>query len=332
MTVLIITKSDDNECVPNVVQAVEKRGARAFRLDTDRFPTEVEVALSYERGPGPLRVGSDDQELDLRDVTAVWYRRTSFGKKIPETMDRQLRLASVREAGAVILGMIASLDAFHLDPVLTIRRAGHKPLQLKLARSLGLETPDTLISNSPGAVRRFAEKHPDGVVTKMMTSFAVFDDQGQEHVVFTTPVSDADLADLDGLRYCPMMFQERIPKTIELRTTIVGEQVFTASIDPRLEQHAGEDWRRAGSELVDQWREYSLPKEVESRLLGLMDALNLNYGAIDLIVTPDDRHVFLEINPAGEFFWLELNPGFPISGALAGVLLGRATRREHHWC
>lgn len=52
-------------------------------------------------------------------------------------------------------------------------------------------------------------------------------------------------------------------------------------------------------------------------------------ATIDVLVTPDGDHVFLEIDPAGEFFWLELNPGFAISEAFADLLLNRARRREH---
>lgn len=70
-----------------------------------------------------------------------------------------------------------------------------------------------------------------------------------------------------------------------------------------------------------------MPSEVEQRLMGLMDYLSLNYGAIDIIVTPDGRHIFLEVNPVGEFFWLERCPGLPISQAIADVLLGRGYRR-----
>ena len=59
-----------------------------------------------------------------------------------------------------------------------------------------------------------------------------------------------------------------------------------------------------------------------------MRRLGLLYGAIDLVETPDGRHVFLELNPSGEFFWLEQQPGLPISAALADILLGLAPRRE----
>ncbi|HEU4434710.1 MAG TPA: hypothetical protein VFR51_15100 [Pyrinomonadaceae bacterium] len=52
-----------------------------------------------------------------------------------------------------------------------------------------------------------------------------------------------------------------------------------------------------------------------------MDYFSLNYGAIDIILTPDGKHVFIELNPCGEFFWLERSPGLPISAAIADLLL-----------
>ena len=59
-----------------------------------------------------------------------------------------------------------------------------------------------------------------------------------------------------------------------------------------------------------------------------MDMYEVNYGAIDIIVTPDDDYYFLEINSAGEFFWLDrLLEDNPISEQIAKVLLGKANRR-----
>ncbi|PSB57762.1 MvdD family ATP-grasp ribosomal peptide maturase, partial [Chamaesiphon polymorphus CCALA 037] len=66
---------------------------------------------------------------------------------------------------------------------------------------------------------------------------------------------------------------------------------------------------------------YTLPADVEAKLLQFMEYFGLNYGAIDIIVTVDGRYVFLEVNPVGEFFWLELYAGLPISNAIADLLL-----------
>lgn len=324
MTVLIITKSDDNESVSFVLDAIRERGGQAFRFDTDRFPTEVKLVVQYNLGLEQLTLTTEHGELDLREVSAVWYRRINIGGRIPQTLDKQIWQASVLESRATIQGLIASLKAFHLDPVPVIRRAENKQLQLQVAREVGLDTPRTLITNNPEAVQMFAETCAGGIITKMMSSFAIYDDHGQEKVVFTNPVSPEDLKNLDGLRLCPMTFQEQLLKVLELRVTVVGNRVFTAAIDSQSSERARYDWRRNGLGLIDAWKPYELPQEVEEQLIRFMDWFGLNYGAIDMILTPDGRHVFLEVNPVGEFFWLERCPGLPISQAIADMLLSRS--------
>ncbi|AUX36458.1 MULTISPECIES: MvdD family ATP-grasp ribosomal peptide maturase [Sorangium] len=328
MTVLIITHSEDNECIARVAAAIERLGGRAFRFDTDAFPQGARLALAAGPGAGrsTLRTGAGGGELDLGDVTAVWYRRVAFGRGLPASMDPQLRSASVQEAKQTVEGLLSALRVPQVDPLPAVRFASNKQVQLDIAREVGLDTPRTLTTNDAEAARAFAATCPGGVVAKMLSSFAVYRG-GEEHVVFTNALRDEDLADMRGLSLCPMTFQERIPKARELRVTVVGERVFAASIDPEAAPGAEVDWRRQGLELIDAWRKDALPPDVETGVLRLMDQLGLNYGALDILRTPDGRHVFLEVNPVGEFFWLERSPGLPISEALAEVLLGKAPRR-----
>ena len=328
MTVLIITRSLDNPCVDLVMAAIERQGGRAFRFDTDRFPTDVRLIAQYLKSSEKLQLISSDAKLDLHDVTAIWHRRLEIGGRIPTNVDMQLRMASIDESSRTVKGMLESLKAFRMDPEPVIRRAEHKQLQLQVARELGMDIPRTLITNDADAVRAFAHGCEGGIVTKMLSSFAVYEN-GVEKVVFTNPVSREDLADLDGLKLCPMTFQEQLPKSLELRTTVVGDRVFTASIDSQVSRAAQYDWRKDGVALLKHWQRFELPRRLEQQLLRLMDYFDLNYGAIDFVLTPDGRYVFLEINPVGEFFWLEDSPGLPISSAIADVLLGRAFRREH---
>jgi len=319
VTVLIITHSQDNESIPLVIQAIEAQGNKAFRFDTDRFPTEMQLNVYYG-GTERVTLSVDDQTLDLNQVSAVWYRRIAIGSKIPDTMDKQLRQASLKESRVTIEGMIASIKGFHLDPLPNIRRAENKQLQLQIAREVGLDTPRTLTTNNPVAVKQFAQECQQGMITKMLSSFAIYDEQGREKVVFTNPISFEELDNLDGLRFCPMTFQEKIPKALELRTIIVGKRLLTAAVNSQVLDKARYDWRKQGIALLDAWESYTLPQDVEEKLLKLMAEFRLNYGALDIILTPDGRHVFLEVNPVGEFFWLERCPGLPISQAIAEVL------------
>ena len=328
MSILIITRSDDNESVTLVAEAIASKGGHTIRFDTDRYPTDIRLTACYgASGDERLTLTNDEGEFDLREVTAVWHRRINFGARIPSTLDSQFRHASLGEASAAAHGMLASIKAFRMDHVRHIRHAENKQLQLQVARELGLETPRTLTTNDPAAVRNFARNCEGGIVTKMLSSFAVYD-EARELVVFTNPVKPEDLEDLSGLSLCPATFQELLPKSLELRVTVVGNRVMSASLDSKLSARAAHDWRRDGLRMLQDWRPYELPLEIEDKILRLMDYFSLNYGAIDIILTPEGKHVFLELNPAGEFFWLEQTPGLPISQAIADLLLGHSPRRD----
>lgn len=230
-TILIITHSDDNESATLVARAVERKGGRSIRFDTDRYPTEIRLSAFYGRdNEERLTLTNDEGEFDLREVTAIWHRRINFGARLPQALDKQLRHASLTETRAAAQGLLASLEAFRMDAVRHIRHAENKQLQLQVAREVGLDIPRTLTTNDPAAVRAFAESCERGMVTKMLSSFAVYED-GRELVVFTNPVRPEDLADLSGLSLCPATFQEAVPKALELRATVVGQRIMTASID-----------------------------------------------------------------------------------------------------
>ena len=325
MSVLIITHSEDNESVTRVTEAIARKGGHTIRFDTDRYPTDVRLTSYYgASGDERLTLTNEEGEFDLRQVDSIWHRRVNLGARLPAGLDKQLRHASLGETGAAAHGMLASLKAFRMDHLHYIRRAENKQLQLQVARELGLDIPRTLTTNDPTAVRAFANTCEGGMVTKMLSSFAIYD-EGKELVVFTSPVKPEDLEDLSGLSLCPATFQELLPKSLEIRVTVVGQRVMSASIDSQASARATHDWRRDGLRMLEDWRHYQLPTEVEEKILRLLDYFSLNYSAIDIILTPEGKHVFLELNPCGEFFWLERFPGLPISDAIADVLLDHAT-------
>lgn len=327
MNVLIITHSEDNESITYVSRALQQRGANVIRLNTDRLPYYASLDITMQHGHTKLEFTDEHgQHHNLKEVSSVWYRRMR-SSHLPG-LEAKIKEVSSDETKAAVLGLLGILDkqAYILNPPHLIRYAEHKPMQLELAHSLGLEIPRTLITSSARAAKTFYEQCNGKVVTKMMTTFAIFE-EGLEKVVFTTPLSEAHLEQLDGLRYCPMIFQEMIPKALELRVTIVGNQVFSAAVNSQKSALAQFDWREDGDALLNDWEPYALPQTIQNKLLALMDSLGLDYGAADFILTPDGRYMFLELNPAGEFFWLEVQPGLAISGAIADVLVGKVGRR-----
>lgn len=115
-----------------------------------------------------------------------------------------------------------------------------------------------------------------------------------------------------------MIFQEYVEAVYDLRVTVVGERVFAAAIHSQETAYPVDfrmDMANARVEAVD------LPEEVSDELLALMARMGLVYGAIDLRLRPDGEYVFLEINPAGQFLFIEQETGQPIAAAIAEALL-----------
>ncbi len=317
--VLLVTHSGDSFTVDRVAEGVAARGARPLRVDTDLFPTEL--GLSIGGGPSgfDLALTANGETVTGDEVAAVWHRRV-WPPRLDDDLDETFREGCVRESRATLAAWLAGLEgARHVDPPFVVAAADDKPRQLRAARTAGLAVPRTLVTNDPARVRAFRRELSGEMVTKMLTPLSQ-SMQGRGFFVHTSLVRDEDLDDLDALCLCPMVFQERVAKRVELRAIFVAGALFTGAIDATRSAGAQVDWRLAKPGEVS-WQRGEVPDEVADKLRAMMRALGLTYGAVDLIVTPEGEHVFLEVNPAGEWGMIERDLGLPIGDAIAGALL-----------
>jgi glutathione synthase/RimK-type ligase-like ATP-grasp enzyme len=104
-----------------------------------------------------------------------------------------------------------------------------------------------------------------------------------------------------------------------VRVTVVGASVFTAAIHSQHDEATRDDCRRKGL-LNLPHRVHQLPDEEALRCCELVRRLGLQFGAIDLVYTPESRYVFLEINPNGQYGWVEERTGLSINRAIADAL------------
>jgi hypothetical protein len=104
---------------------------------------------------------------------------------------------------------------------------------------------------------------------------------------------------------------------------VVEDDVFAAAIRSAPEYRT--DYRPGiGSA---EFSAYELPDDVARALLELHRRLGLVYGASDFRVTPVGDHVFLEVNPAGEYLFASERTGQPVPQAIAAVL----QRHDAEW-
>ncbi len=323
--VLILTSDvGEDPCVVSVCSALRAAGSEPLVVATRKFPAGVPIAFEPHGESSVASIAG----VRAGDLRSVWIREME--PTMPDQLPPDQTTAGELQAVATLWSFLECLDVFQLDPPESLLSACHKPYQERLARRFGLDVPRSLVTNDPASLRSFARTCPGQIVCKLVESgsVGVRTKNGQKSFP-TTLVTEEELADPVGLEMSPMIFQEYLPKALELRITVVGPEVFVAAIAP------GDtvDWRTS-LELVRGFRPYTeLPTGVRRGLLALLDHLRLNFATADFVVTPDGRHVFLEINTISWFDHVERHAGLPISQAVAELLLGtlppRVVDRPH---
>lgn len=324
--VLIITHQNDNYSIETVTKQLEEQGAEVFRFDSDIFPSKISVSQFISDNEICSYVERDGKKHLLDEFESIWYRRFYLGHALDREIPEMYREPILEESKRTLLGILETTPVFKLDDYRNVRRTSDKHLQLQIARECGLRIPNTLVTNNADDLRKFNADNESGIISKMQTSFAIYD-EGVENVVFTNTMKPEHFENLEELQNSPMKFQEKIDKEVELRVTIVGDKIFPFSIDSQKLDGSKDDWRKEGVSLINDWLPCELPDDLNEKLLMLMDKLKLNYGAMDLILTPDGEYVFLEVNPVGEFFWLDRLSDGKISSAITNLLLGEGKRR-----
>jgi glutathione synthase/RimK-type ligase-like ATP-grasp enzyme len=194
--------------------------------------------------------------------------------------------------------------------------------QLAVAARLGLRIPRTLATNSPESLLEFYEESGGRLITKTVLPLRISLD-GEMKVPYTQTMRRQNAAKYRAVRYAPITIQEYVPKRLELRITVVGSRVFAAAIESQTGRATRDDWRREtdGNSCLSYYMPFSLPATIERQCVQLVRTLGLCFGAIDMILTPEGEYVFLEINPNGQWSWIQELTGLPIAEAIADLLV-----------
>lgn len=323
---LLVTSTREDDHVQRLLTVLDAQGADALVVDPSRFPVGMNLSVECQGETTRTLVGLDGRELDLARVSAVWWQRPRSAQASPRIAPEQREWAS-RQAQALLDGIWDSLDALWVPgPRRRAEAADSKVRQLAVAQRVGFKVPRTLVSHEPARVLAFYDACEGRVISKVLRDGRVTRD-GEKHLAYTHVVKRRDLHDLASVTCAPVVFQEQIPKRLELRVTVVGERVFSAAIDSQQSPFAREDFRRADHLVA--CTAHRLDREIEEKCVRLLQALELTFGAIDLILTPTGEHVFLEINANGQWAWVESRAKLPIAGALAELMLSAPARTSH---
>lgn len=307
--VLVATEADDLTA-DMVITELNRRDVPVARFNPAEIGAALTVSARFGSCPTPVagQLRTPSRTVDLAHVRSVYWRRPvwpAFGHLSPD--DARFAAAQVRYG---LGGTLYALDGpLWVNHPLRNAAADYKPAQLAVAQRLGLTVPPTLITNSPDEARSFIARH-DQVVFKTLRWTPCRRDG--------VPVTGwADLVTTDeideSVTMVPHLFQAVVDKVADLRVLVVGREVFVVRIESGML-----DWRRDYSALS--YRAMDLPDRVEKALLAYLDHFGLSSGSFDIAVDKNDDLWWLELNPNGQWGWLEESTGLAMSAAFADLL------------
>lgn len=259
------------------------------------------------------------------DFDVVWLRR--IGKmELPDWLHPDDRkFAAVDNAaffGFLWSPLGASVRWLHSPAV---RWNGESKIQqLRQASLVGFQIPDTLISNDPEAIRQFildrsADGH--GTIFKTFGSMTWIEKDGVREN-YTSGITADDLTDPDTIRAVPAIYQSRIEKQYEIRSTFFGGQEYSVRIDSQSSAVGRLDWR-AIDDLQGVLSPIELPAEIRGKCLEFMRAMALDMGCFDFIVDRSGNCIFVEVNQQGQFLWVEDDvPSMRVLGGFCEFVIG----------
>ncbi|GAA4090723.1 hypothetical protein [Mucilaginibacter panaciglaebae] len=281
-----------------------------------RINSEDVELIEFDINPaGKTKCYIENSEYNLSTVKSVLFKRTPT--RFNNISDNENKAYLNNEKKHFFEGLYLSIEnAKWVNPMFATHIAERKIYQLKVANQLGLNIPKSVITNQLSRALSFLKENPISIIKPISNGLQVLKDR--TYSIYTTEITHQAFIDLElaEIFSTPVFLQERIKNDSDIRVTIVGNNLFAAQIR---KEGDDVDWRKPDiKKLYDQ---IILPLFLQEKLLELNRFFKMIYSAIDLILTPHGEYIFLEINPVGEWVWLEQELDFGISACLINELL-----------
>lgn len=259
--------------------------------------------------------------VKLRELAQEIFQKTTLQQEITQEIQRQLS-AELRKLNSLVYHHLEhkekSIGKFS-------NANNNKLIHFQIANSIGLNTPDTYVCAHKKEIKRILAAQPQStLVTKAISDATILNTkEGEDFIayfMYTTIVDKENMGQLPN-KFFPSLLQEKLEKRYELRIFYVKGEFYPMAIFSQNDPQTRVDFRDYNYKKPNRWVPFKLPVPIRDRLQRLMDTLELNTGSIDMIVTPDYKYYFLEVNPVGQFGMVSHPCNYYLERRVAQMLL-----------
>lgn len=303
-----------------LILRLKERGAPFARLNTEDYGRRFRIDITIGHSTDFSITFDNGETLAADTISAVYFRQP----RVPDAPDEIApadRVFAQREVKEVLRSLWRVISAEKwLNHPRNLWLASNKVEQLKIAVGFGLVVPETCVTSSRDAVQAFFEHHGGRIICKAVKhGFSHADNVVT--MAMTKRVEPEFLERYDEYAALPMIYQREIIKACDIRVIVVGERIFATAIYSQEHAETEVDWRVWDVSNFELRHEpITLPPNVEKGCRKITSHFGLRYAAIDLVLGKDGRWYFLELNPNGQWAWIEKKAGHPIRDAIIECL------------
>lgn len=265
-------------------------------------------------------------DIDLtKVVNVVFYRRWFYPKSLTISCNKLLNNSIINNLYSEILEIRKLLEN-KLTSATWIPKGTsisvNKLHVLELAKNVGLNVPETIVTNEKKCLMHFLLKSKNGIITKAIGNYSPLILNNTDSI---NPIQTKEV-NFELVQQCPdcfsvSLFQEKIPKLVELRIFYILGKFFCSAILSQCQEDTKIDSRVINGNDCSKLEPYQLPSYIVNKLTELFNLLDLNTGSVDMILTPDNKYFFLEINPVGQIRGYSRRSGANIEQYIANQLI-----------
>lgn len=315
--ILILSNKFDIS-VDYVVRVLRERKEKFLRINTEDL-VERHVSVKFPRFSYDIQSKTGKHDL-VKELKSVLFRRPGrpfeFTPRESRPSDTVVKFVE-DQWHSFIEGLRCIENVLWVNDPIKNHDAENKIKQLELAEKLHFMIPRTCITSSKEEVLDFYNLCQGNIVAKGLYS-PLIEYPDKDYFVFTTVIESIDDIGEEELSLAPTIFQELLSEKIDYRVTVIGEHCFTVRIESSADKVVPIDWRTAQEDL--QFVPCKLPLKVTRKCIELVKRLGLVFGALDLVKV-NEKFYFLEINPNGEWGWLQKQVNLPIAETLVEYLV-----------
>ncbi|MEM6719988.1 MAG: grasp-with-spasm system ATP-grasp peptide maturase [Bacteroidota bacterium] len=297
---ILIKSNADDYSTTQVVKWLVHFNADFLRLNNTTLLKDLRVQ------DGIISFVYKNKKVVLNNVSKYWYRRgrwdTFSRKQLAQIQDKKLHRylnffnkEVERDVTSIIEKSLAenALNSYKTSSNI------NKLDVLDSCKTLDIQTPETLVTNSKAILTSFVSKHTE-VITKAVNNLDPYIHTNVFADLMTKKITTETLDKLPDT-FNMSLFQNLVEKQFEIRTFFLIDTFYSMAIFSQNDEQTKIDFRNYNLKSPNRCVPFTLPKPLETKLRKLLKIYQLNSASLDIIYTKEDEYSFLEINPIGQY-------------------------------